>query len=78
MAEPVCERAIATHVPAATATTATTATIAAHVAHAMRVVGSEKTEARAWEMPHSVRNEKPWNVLKSRCANWRHKRTVKP
>ena len=78
MAGPACDRASATHAPVATVATVASAAHAVQVAHAKRVVGSEKTEARAWATPHSVRNAKPRNVPKCRCANWRHKRTVKP
>ena len=82
MAGPACDRASATHALAATewaiVASAEIAAHAAQVAHAKRVVASEKTEARAWAMLHSVRNAKPKSVPKCRCANWRHKRTVKP
>ncbi len=79
MAAPACDRAIAAHARVSGAATEwANAAIAANVANATMAVGSEKTEARAWVMPHSVRNAKPWSVPKCRCANWLRKRTVRP
>ncbi len=42
-----------------------------------KAVISVRTGGRAWVMPLSVRNAKPWSVPKCRCANWQRKRMAK-
>lgn len=42
-----------------------------------KAVISAKTGVRAWAMPLSVPNVKPWSVPKCRCANWPHKPMAK-
>lgn len=42
-----------------------------------KAVISVKTVGRAWVMPLSVRNAKPWSVPKCRCANWPRKPMAK-
>ena len=33
---------------------------------------------RAWAIPLSVRNARPWSVPRCRCASWPHKPTARP
>ncbi len=33
---------------------------------------------RAWAIPPSVRNARPWSVPRCRCASWPHKPTARP
>ena len=33
---------------------------------------------RAWAIPPSARNARPWNAPRCRCASWLHKPTARP